>query len=183
MWRPDLSGSLLWYEPHDISEDSPVKFENSEAEYLAPSWSWASVEHPISFRDLTFGTPGDSKIACLGHQNSNDAKVPRPLRRSTRWISTSPSTYLQSSPQRRQRLQLVQAERIDQFDYGPISGVVLWWVEGRGCYVRRGIFAVYMLRLDQSSKLADTFGRPSYAISEDEYLNVDEGENYIIDIL
>ncbi|KAI0145680.1 heterokaryon incompatibility protein-domain-containing protein [Hypoxylon sp. NC0597] len=239
MWKPDLPESLLWYEPYEACEDSPVKFENGETKYLAPSWSWASVEHPISFQDLPSGTPDDSKIAVSvvkfqmtpRSQDPFDSPLDGYLRvrgpiykvrhrghNVSSWSQRSVLTvgHRDSGEGPADMLREWNSSRVyirwDRFridlsalnndlsdslrfvyllcifyktesDYGQINGVVLWRIEGRGCYVRRGIFAAYVPRFERSSKLVDIFGGPSYALGEDEYLDVDGDENYTIDIL
>lgn len=54
MWEHDLLHQMLWLTILDESRDV------RRAAYCAPSWSWASVDCPISFSDLRIGRTEDS---------------------------------------------------------------------------------------------------------------------------
>ncbi|KUJ09005.1 HET-domain-containing protein [Mollisia scopiformis] len=48
IWQGDLPGALLWYRLSDYTEKGNIA-DGNEIEYIAPSWSWASLMAPVRF--------------------------------------------------------------------------------------------------------------------------------------
>ncbi|KAI1414664.1 heterokaryon incompatibility protein-domain-containing protein [Hypoxylon sp. FL1857] len=233
MWKSDLPEKLLWFELHEQDGDSSVRVKDKETEYLAPSWSWASVKCQIYFGSYDKSTTAVSVIEVRITPRSQDPfdialdgylrlqgpihKVHRECHNGICWVraegsgiwhrdlgrhrvynfdrSGSPTIFISwdwsrinpnawhddIEPTRTLYFLYVSISE-NGYGYGSVDGLVLERAGRQGCYVRRGTFVVCM-SICERSKLPGILGGRSYALGEDEYLDVDGNENYMIDIL
>ncbi|KAK5010275.1 hypothetical protein LTR28_010883 [Elasticomyces elasticus] len=72
IWRSDLGLGLLWERTGAGQSDQTDIWDPAEP-YVAPSWSWASMNHRVHWDDLIFSSGGRSLVSLLGtHLSSAD---------------------------------------------------------------------------------------------------------------
>jgi len=59
LWRGDIAGGLLWYTVPSKPEDDHYRHTD---QYIAPSWSWASLNGPIAYFHEQYQFPLDIRI-------------------------------------------------------------------------------------------------------------------------
>ena len=65
IWRADLARGLLWT-PHDGSRTS------RRSKYVAPTWSWASINGQIHFQSQSSGSPNTPNFLGIGLEREAD---------------------------------------------------------------------------------------------------------------
>ena len=60
LWRPELMTELLW-ERYTLSREVKVIREDHLSQYIAPSWSWASIDGPFWWPSLLAGYNEDQR--------------------------------------------------------------------------------------------------------------------------